>query len=105
MWFPLFPSSLLFFRPHILTSMNSIVRFLVSLAYLQKWGRNHATRSRRIDCRDVNIGFLGKPVIGFGNPVLNRFSKILGYVSKDRPHLKLCGWRHLLSPLSFCPCL
>ena len=23
--------------------------------------------------RDVNIGFLGKPVISFGKPVLNRF--------------------------------
>ena len=30
--------------------------------------------------RDVNSGFLGKPVIGFGKPVLNRLLVLLTFI-------------------------
>jgi len=34
----------------------------------------------QIIIRDVNIGFLGKPVIGFGKPVLNQLSVLLTFI-------------------------
>ena len=33
-----------------------------------------------VTTRDVNIGFLGKPVIGFGKSVLNRLLVVLTFI-------------------------
>jgi len=56
--------------------------------FVRRTARMSALRSRcklmsrnwRVRYRDVNIGFLGKPVIGFGKPVLNRLSVLLTFI-------------------------